>query len=116
MGALTTHVLDTSAGKPGSGIRLDLYRIGKQRQHLITTMTNEDGRCDQALLQDSEFSQGEYEIVFQAGEYFAGRGIELPEPPFLNQVVIRFSVSDASEHYHVPLLLSPYGYSTYRGS
>jgi len=116
MGALTTHVLDTSMGKPGAGIRLDLYQLDKQRQHLMTTVTNEDGRCDQALLEGDAFSEGEYEMVFQVGEYFASRGVVLPEPPFLNQVVIRFSVSDASEHYHVPLLLSPYSYSTYRGS
>jgi 5-hydroxyisourate hydrolase len=116
MGALTTHVLDTSAGKPGAGMRIDLYRAGKGRQHLLTTNTNADGRCEQPLLQGDALEPGEYELVFHAGEYFSRRGVALPDPPFLGQVVIRFGVADAAQHYHVPLLLSPFGYSTYRGS
>lgn len=116
MGALTTHVLDTSAGKPGAGMRVELYRAGPGRQHVLTTNTNADGRCAQPLLQGDALEAGEYELVFHAGEYFSRQGIALPEPPFLGQVVIRFGVADVAQHYHVPLLLSPWGYSTYRGS
>lgn len=116
MGVLTTHVLDTSSGKPGNRVRLDLYRAGSERRHLLTAVTNADGRCDQPLLQGEAFVPGEYELVFHAGEYFARQGAVLSHPPFLDQVVIRFGVADASQHYHVPLLISPYGYSTYRGS
>lgn len=116
MGVLTTHVLDTSAGRPGSGMRLDLYRLGEKRALLITAVTNSDGRCEQPLLQGDSLLTGEYELVFQAAEYFARQGIELEDPAFLGEVVIRFGVADSSQHYHVPLLISPYGYSTYRGS
>jgi 5-hydroxyisourate hydrolase len=116
MGALTTHVLDTSSGKPGDGISIELFSTDGERRLLTTAMTNQDGRCDQPLLQDDAFAVGEYELVFQAGEYFSRQGVELTDPPFLNRVVIRFGVSDASQHYHVPLLISPHGYSTYRGS
>lgn len=116
MGALTTHVLDTSCGSPGSGIRVDLYRCDPERRHLVTIRTNEDGRSDQPLLQDDAFRRGEYELVFQAGDYFRQRGLALGDPPFLGEVMIRFGVEDSTQHYHVPLLISPFGYSTYRGS
>ncbi len=116
MGVLTTHVLDTSAGRPGSGMRLDLYRLSEERVLLISAVTNSDGRCEQPLLQGDSLLTGEYELVFQAGEYFARQGVELESPAFLREVVIRFGVADSSQHYHVPLLISPYGYSTYRGS
>lgn len=116
MGALTTHVLDTSTGQPGGRIRLDLYRFGQQREHLLSSVTNPDGRCDQPLLQGDALQVGEYEIVFYVGEYFARQGAAVANPPFLDQVGIRFGVADTGQHYHVPLLVSPYGYSTYRGS
>ncbi len=116
MGALTTHVLDTSSGKPANRGRLDLYRADGERRHLLSASTSQDGRCDQPLLQGEAFVPGEYEIIFHAGEYFARQGVVLANPPFLDQVVIRFGVADATQHYHVPLLISPYGYSTYRGS
>ncbi len=116
MGALTTHVLDTSSGKPGNGIRLDLYRIEGEPQHLMTSVTNQDGRCDEPILQGNDFSAGVYELVFHAGEYFDRTGASVTKPRFLDEVVIRFGVADAGQHYHVPLLISPFGYSTYRGS
>lgn len=116
MGALTTHVLDTAAGRPGAGMHLELYTVDNGRRKLLSAVTNADGRCDGPLLKGDDFRAGRYELVFQAGDYFQEQGAELTEPPFLGEVVIRFAVSDADQHYHVPLLISPYGYSTYRGS
>jgi 5-hydroxyisourate hydrolase len=116
MGALTTHVLDTSAGKPGAGIRIELFRLGVERTLLVETRTNSDGRCDQPLLEGETMQAGEYELVFHAGAYFSRQGQPQTEPPFLGQVAVRFGIADGQQHYHVPLLLSPYAYSTYRGS
>ena len=116
MGFLTTHVLDTAHGRPAAGVRIDLYRIDEGRHHLRSATTNDDGRCDDPLLPVNEFRAGEYELVFHAGDYFAAIGETLQEPKFLDQVVIRFGIADESQHYHVPLLVSPFGYSTYRGS
>jgi 5-hydroxyisourate hydrolase len=120
MGALTTHVLDTAAGKPGDGIAIELYLIGAERQLLAHAVTNRDGRCDQPLLQGTAFTRGKYELVFHAGAYFARQareqGQKSAEFPFLDQVVVRFAVADADQNYHVPLLISPFGYTTYRGS
>lgn len=115
MGALTTHVLDTSRGEPAAGVRVDLYRLGEAAEHIASVETNDDGRCPGPLLEGDEFGAGEYELIFHAGDYFRAGGQHLPDPPFLGRVVIRFGIS-ADAHYHVPLLISPFGYSTYRGS
>jgi 5-hydroxyisourate hydrolase len=115
-GRLTTHVLDTASGKPASGLSISLYRIeGEARQHLKTVATNADGRCDAPLLEGAAFATGEYELVFKAGDYLRAHGTHLPSPAFLDIVPIRFGMAEQT-HYHVPLLVSPYGYSTYRGS
>jgi 5-hydroxyisourate hydrolase len=116
MGRLTTHVLDTAAGKPAAGLAVDLYRIGRQEERVATVRTNADGRVDGPLLEGPAFVAGVYELRFHAGDYLRAAGAKLSEPPFLDIVPIRFGVADAAGHYHVPLLLSPYGYSTYRGS
>jgi 5-hydroxyisourate hydrolase len=115
-GRLTTHVLDTATGQPARGLSIDLFRIERQnRTHLKTVTTNDDGRCDAPLLAGADFRTGEYELVFAAGDYLRGQGISLPQPAFLDIVPIRFGMAE-QRHYHVPLLISPYGYSTYRGS
>lgn len=115
MKRLTTHVLDTARGVPGAGIAVELYEIGDQRRHLKTVVTNADGRTDEPLLEGSAFKLGVWELVFHVGDYFSTTTSELSEPPFLDEVVLRFGIgSDA--HYHVPLLVSPWSYSTYRGS
>lgn len=116
-GRLTTHVLDTSLGKPAAGLSVRLYAIeGGERREILAVSTNADGRCDQPLLAGEAFRTGIYEIVFEAGSYLrATQGAALAEPLFLDEIPIRFGMSEAA-HYHVPLLLSPFGYSTYRGS
>lgn len=116
MGRLTTHVLDTAAGLPAKGLRVELFdlRDGKRRL-LKETTTNGDGRCDGPLLEGETFLTGKYELVFHAGNYFSSR-VSLPNPAFLNEIPIRFAIADSSAHYHVPLLVSPWSYSTYRGS
>ncbi len=117
MGELTTHVLDTSVGRPGRGMRVELFRLdGGRRDKLSELVTNDDGRGDGPVLAGERFVVGVYELVFHAAEYFAREGREPESPPFLDEVVLRFRVSAPREHYHVPLLLSPYGYTTYRGS
>ena len=117
MGALTTHVLDTSLGRPGRGIRVELFSLGSNRAKLRETETNDDGRSEAPLLQGQDFKEGTYELVFHVSDYFKKTGgIEVSSPPFLGEIVIRFNVGAAHEHYHVPLLLSRYGYTTYRGS
>ena len=115
MGHLTTHVLDIANGCPGAAIRIDLFRPGKT-DPICSILTNDDGRCDSPLLAEEAFVAGEYELVFHAGEYYDGMGQKDGENRFLDRVVIRFGVNDPDQHYHVPLLLSPFGYSTYRGS
>jgi len=117
MGKLTTHVLDTAHGCPAAGVRLALFRIeGEARILVRRAQTNADGRCDAPILQDAEFVAGVYELQFEAGAYFAARGVDLPQPRFVDVVSLRFGIADGSAHYHVPLLVSPFSYSTYRGS
>lgn len=117
MGRLTTHVLDTAAGRPGQGIRIELFRLaGAARDKIAEGRTNDDGRLDAPILEGEALTAGSYELVFHAGEYLAGNAIDTGDPRFLDTVPIRFGVADPGQHYHVPLLLSPYGYTTYRGS
>ena len=120
MGRLTTHVLDTARGKPGAGIRVELFALDGERRLLASAETNADGRCDGPLAEGDAFGSGRYELVFHAGAYFAANfvtgGDASADPRFLDQVVIRFGIAEPDQHYHVPLLLSPYGYTTYRGS
>lgn len=117
MGRLTTHVLDTSLGQPGKGIRIELYRLeGAARTFIKDVVTNSDGRCDAPILEGEALVAGDYELVFHAGDYFRERGTELSDPAFLDVIPLRFGVADPSQHYHVPLLVTPYSYSTYRGS
>ncbi|MDG2286327.1 MAG: hydroxyisourate hydrolase [Alphaproteobacteria bacterium] len=116
MGRLTTHVLDKALGRPAKGVRVELFRLDDDRIQLVDTVTNSDDRCDAPLLDQDVFETGRYELVFHAGAYFRAQAQAITEPPFLDDVVIRFGIAEADSHYHVPLLLSPYGYSTYRGS
>ncbi|WP_454286300.1 hydroxyisourate hydrolase [Rhizobium arsenicireducens] len=118
MTGLTTHVLDTALGRPAEGLKIQLMRMNGEEAELITTVfTNADGRIDGGpLLKDTDFQAGQYELLFHAGDYLKASGLSLTEPPFLDVIPIRFGISDTAAHYHVPLLLSPYGYSTYRGS
>jgi 5-hydroxyisourate hydrolase len=117
MGKLTTHVLDTMHGKPAAEVACQVYRIdGDKRELLVSTQTNHDGRVDKPLLEGDALAVGVYEIVFHMGEYFARKGVELPSPRFVDVVVLRFGVNNASEHFHVPLVVTPWTYSTYRGS
>ncbi len=116
-GRLTTHVLDTARGRPAEGLHLGLWRIeGATRTPLGQATTNSDGRTDAPLIAQGDLRPGTYEIVFEAGAYLRSRHPDLPEPPFLDLIPIRFGVSDPDAHHHVPLLLAPHGYSTYRGS
>ncbi|MGI4860747.1 MAG: hydroxyisourate hydrolase [Janthinobacterium lividum] len=117
-GRLTTHVLDTANGRPGADIRIDLYVVDAPPatlRLLTSTRTNSDGRCDRPLL-EGPLPVGTYELHFAVGDYFARSGAVLAEPPFLDTVVLRFGIADTDAHYHVPLLVSPWSYSTYRGS
>ena len=121
MGRLSTHVLDATLGVPAEGIAIDLYRLpnpgaGYTRLHLKRVVTNSEGRTSEPLLSADSLETGVYELAFQAGEYFRGLGIALTSPPFLDEIVIRFGMADPHGNYHVPLLLSPHSYSTYRGS
>ncbi len=116
-GYLTTHVLDTARGCPAEGIRIILYEVsGNAHRKIAETVTNADGRTDAPILPQESFRTGTYELIFCAGDYLRATGQADEEPLFLDQVPIRFGMSDAQAHYHVPLLLSPYGMSTYRGS
>lgn len=116
MGRLTTHVLDTGIGKPAADVAIELHRLQPERHCLISTRTNCDGRCDAPLLENETFLAGEYELIFHMGDYFQRQALALPSPPFVDTVVLRFGIARTDEHYHVPLLVSPWGYTTYRGS
>jgi len=116
-GWLTTHVLDTARGCPAEGLSITLYRLeGGGREELVTLVTNADGRTDSHILPAESFRTGQYELVFRAGDYLRATGQAGEDPLFLDEVPIRFGMSDPEAHYHVPLLLSPFAYSTYRGS
>mgnify|MGYP001026169089 CR=1 FL=1 len=116
-GYLTTHVLDTARGSPAAGLKITLFAIqGEARRKLVEMVTNDDGRTDTPILPQDAFRTGTYELVFEAGDYLRATGQDGAEPLFLDQVPLRFGMNDAEAHYHVPLLLSPYSYSTYRGS
>ena len=116
-GFLTTHVLDTARGRPAAGMQVDLFRLnGGARDLLRSLITNDDGRTDEHILPRDEFAVGSFELVFHAGAYLDALGTAPESPRFLDVIPIRFGISDADSHYHVPLLLSPYGFSTYRGS
>ena len=116
MGRLTTHVLDTSSGKPAAGLKIELWSLAAKPQLIKTVSTNRDGRVDGAILEGVDFKTGTYELRFHAGAYLLASGVKLDEPAFLDVIPICFGIANSSQHYHVPLLLSPYGYSTYRGS
>lgn len=116
-GYLTTHVLDTARGRPAAGMRIALHRVtGGGRELLAEATTNADGRTDTPILERGRFAAGVYELTFHAGPYLDAVAGPADGPRFLDEVPIRFGVDDADAHYHVPLLLSPFGYSTYRGS
>ena len=115
MTKLTTHCLDTFSGKPAKGVKVEVYSISNKREKLNSIILNNDGRSDKPLLEGSNFKEGQYELVFFIQDYFKNL-VSLPKTPFLKEVVIRFGVSQPDEHYHVPLLVSPWSYSTYRGS
>lgn len=118
MGRLTTHVLDTAGGRPAAGVVVELYAIDAAGVRVVLSRqtTNADGRTDEPLLSGTAFEPGLYEIEFAIGDYFRRTGLAKPGPSFLDMVPVRFAISDGAAHYHVPLLASPYAYSTYRGS
>ena len=117
MTKLTTHVLDIYSGKPGKGIKVDLYfyENDDQKSKINTIVLNNDGRSDKALIEGVDFKEGKYELIFFVGDYFK-KITEISKIPFLDDVVVKFGISNIKEHYHVPLLVSPWSYSTYRGS
>ena len=117
MASLSTHVLDTAHGIPAQGVIVELHVVeGHERRQVCRTVTNVNGRTDEPLVTAGRLVPGVYELSCHIGEYFRGRGETLPDPPFLDRVVIRFGIADPAANYHVPLLVSPYGYTTYRGS
>ena len=116
-GFLTTHVLDTARGSPAGGLHITLFRLDNHNHKVVSTaVTNEEGRTDSPILTTDDFQTGQYRLVFHAGPYLDLHFSDLPEPKFLSDIPIDFAMADAASHYHVPLLLSPFGYSTYRGS
>ena len=115
MTKLTTHCLDTFSGKPAAGVKVDVYLVSGKREKLNSVILNNNGRADKPLVEGTNFKEGQYELVFFVGDYFK-KITDLPTTPFLNEIVIKFGVSNPKEHYHVPLLVTPWSYSTYRGS
>ncbi|HEY8383193.1 MAG TPA: hydroxyisourate hydrolase [Microvirga sp.] len=117
MGRLSTHVLDTVNGRPARGVAIELFVIdGEERRPVLRTVTNADGRTDAPLMIGDAFKTGTYELVFRIGDYFRSLNATMADPPFLDIVPIRFAIAEPDGHYHVPLLASPWSYSTYRGS
>ena len=118
MGRLTTHVLDLSRGVAAAGMTIELAAIdaARGRRVVAQTVTNRDGRCPAPLIEGDAFLAGAWQLEFHVASYFSQQGVTLPEPPFLDVVVVRFTVANAGDHYHVPLLVTPWSYSTYRGS
>ncbi|MDL4841020.1 hydroxyisourate hydrolase [Aquibacillus rhizosphaerae] len=118
MAGLTTHILDLTHGQPASNVKVDLYLVISEsnRQYVKSAITNADGRLDQAFLKSEEMEMAQYEIVFHIGDYYNRMDLNLNEPVFLNRVPVQFGISDVEAHYHVPLLVSPWGYQVYRGS
>ena len=118
MAGVTTHVLDVTAGRPAGGVRLELYELadGLERKLIADVVTNADGRTDKPLISADQARAGQFELIFHAGDYFRRGRAELADPPFLDIIPIRFGLADPHAHYHVPLLVSPWSYSTYRGS
>lgn len=118
MAGLTTHVLDVTRGRPAGGVKVELYEVAADGavRRLADVTTNADGRTDAPLIGPADARQGTYELRFHAGDYFRAQGAALADPPFLDVVPIRFAVADPAAHYHVPLIVSPWSYSTYRGS
>ena len=115
MTKLTTHCLDTFSGKPAKGIKVDVYSISEKREKIKSITLNNNGRSEKPLIEGANFKEGQYELVFFVGDYFK-KITTLPKTPFLNEVVIKFGIANPQEHYHIPLLVSPWSYSTYRGS
>lgn len=115
MGKLTSHVLDVAAGKPAAGLRVELHELDAAPRLLSECRTNEDGRCG-ALLEGATMRAGKYSLTFYVADYFRAAGMTLPDPPFIDDVVVRFGIADAAQNYHVPLIVSPWSFSTYRGS
>lgn len=115
MGKLTTHVLDTARGVPGAGMAFTLYHVAQTRRRVTHGFTDADGRADAPLLDEAAFTTGTFELVFDVGRYFAAQDVATDDPPFLSEVAIRFTLAK-DQHYHVPLLVSPWSYNTYRGS
>ena len=115
MTKLTTHCLDTFSGKPAQGVKVDVYFVSDKKTKLNSTILNNNGRSNKPLIEGTNFKEGQYELVFFVGDYFK-KITDLPKTPFLNEVVISFGISNPNEHYHVPLLVSPWSYSTYRGN
>ncbi|MDB5790728.1 MAG: uraH [Massilia sp.] len=117
MGKLSTHVLDTAHGRPAAGVAIELYALDAGSRTLrAQARTNAEGRCDAPLLEGDALQAGRYELVFAAGDYFAAQGVALPDPRFVDRVTIAFGVADPGQNYHVPLVVTPWSYSTYRGS
>jgi 5-hydroxyisourate hydrolase len=118
LAGLTTHVLDVSRGQPADGVRVELYELagGSDRMLIANVVTNSDGRTDKPLISADQARAGQFELIFHAGDYFRRRRGDLADPPFLDIIPIRFGVADPKAHYHLPLLVSPWSYSTYRGS